>query len=80
VDGGPRWVFDIGTAGKLQDPGLHKVVESRLQLFERSRVVASLAGRMVGGCVCGVEEAWLGAGELEVGGADSVEMRSLACV
>jgi hypothetical protein len=31
---------------------------------------------MVGGCVSGVEETWLGAGELEVGGADGVESES----
>jgi hypothetical protein len=72
VDGGPRWVFDIGTAGRLQDPGLDQIVEGRVQLSERSRLVGSLTGRMVGRCVCGVEEAWLGAGKLEVGGADGL--------
>jgi hypothetical protein len=80
MDAGPRRVLDVGATSGRQNPGVNEVVEGRLQMVERSRLVGSLTGlRMVGGRECGVEEAGLRAGKVKVCVADGPEPASRAC-
>jgi hypothetical protein len=80
VDGGPRRVLDVRATSGRHDSGFNEVVESRLQMVERSRLVGSFTGRViVGGRECGVEKAWFLACELDIGLADGPEPESGAC-
>ena len=79
MDGGPRWVFDVWSAGRLQDSGLDEVVECGLEVFQWLSLSAGVPGRLVSCRECGVEEAWLCAGEAEVCLADGLEPELGAC-
>ena len=68
----------FGRRAGAEDSGSDEVVEGRLQKVERSRLVGS-GPRVIGGRERGVEEAWFGAGELEIGMADRPEPESGAC-
>jgi len=80
MDGRPRRVLDVWATSGRQDSGFNEVVESRLQMVERCRLVDVLTGRVIaGGRECGVEEAWFLACELEIGLADGPESEPGAC-
>jgi len=76
VDGGPGWVSDLRAARRIQESSLDQVVECGLEEFERLWLIALAAGRVLGYRECGVEEARLCAGEVEVCPADGLEPES----
>lgn len=78
MDGGPSGVFDVGSAGGLQDAGPDEVVECVLEIFQWLWLIVCAGGGVVGLRECGVEEAWLCAGEVEVCLADCLESEARA--
>src|SRR3954451_6512777 len=80
MDARPSRGLDVRATSGRQDSGVNEVVEGRLQMVQRPRLVGSRTGLlMVGGRKCGVEEAWFLAWELEIGFADRPEPESGAC-
>jgi hypothetical protein len=79
VDSGPGGVFDAGASRRIQKSSLDEVVECGLEPLQWSWLVVCARGRVVGSRKCGVEQAWLCAGELEVCLADRLEPESRPC-
>src|SRR5690242_19818048 len=70
MDTGPYRVLDVRATGGPEDSGVDEVVEGRLQQAERRPLIGVRASGVIGDREGGVEEARLGAGELEIGLAD----------
>ena len=76
MDGGPRRIFDVGSACRVQESSLDEVVERGLELLQWLSLIACVRERVVGCRECGVEKPWLCAGELEVCPANGLEPES----
>src|SRR3954451_18326475 len=70
VDAGPDRVLEVRATVRGEESGANEVVESRLQMAQRCRLVGLRTGRMVGGRERSVEQARLGSRELEIGLSD----------
>jgi hypothetical protein len=76
VDGGPRRIFDVASARRVQESSLDEVVECGLEVLQWLSLIVCVRERVVGCRECGVEEARLFAGEPEVRPPDGLEPES----
>ncbi len=73
MDHGPGRVFDIRPTRFVKQSGLDQIVEGRLQAVERQCLVWRASEWMVSSRKRGIEQSWLGAGEVEIGNAHGPE-------
>jgi hypothetical protein len=77
MDAGPDRVLDVRPTARGEDSSADEIVEGRLQMVQRCRLVGFLTRTIVGGRrERGVEEAWFGSRELQVGLANRPEAES----
>jgi hypothetical protein len=68
-------MFDVRATRLVEQSGLDQIVEGRFEAVERPCFVWRASGWMVGSRKRGIEQSWLGAGELEIGDADGPESK-----
>ena len=76
MDAGPDRILEVRATSGPDGSGTDEVVEAGLQKLERRRLVGFLTAGVVGDCERGVEQAWFGACELEIGLTDRSQPES----
>ncbi len=79
MDDGPGRVFDVRPPRFVKQSGLDQIVEGRLEAVERPCLVWRASAWMVGSRERGIEQSWLGAGEVEIGDAHGPKSKPGAC-